>query len=173
MQAEAYDYGEDHGSEGPPERAPSRAQEPRERPRELRRLPEALWREKLRLDALGGAAAFPYDPREREYELRDLDKLRAVRDRGIARALYELFWITEANAHDPSHAAFREREAQRKRDEELQWMAGVAERALKGDFGPTAKTEAEDVLLTGWRGQMRTDEASLRECVKRVQAVRT
>lgn len=102
-------------------------------------------------------ADYPYDPGVQVEHLHDLDKLRAVEDPQMRRWLWDLYWHCERNESDDNFE--RREQARRKRhdDQEFQRLNGLADRAVKGDFGFLGKQLANTML--GERGEMRTREA--------------
>lgn len=134
-------------------------------------LPRALAAEKARIDALGGAEAFPYDPLQHVSLAVGLDKLRAVADRKLAADLYELYWLAEANTRDPRKIREYEQANEAKQKQERDHIATVCEQALTGKLGSDAQAEAREVLVDRY-GKARTDEASMRECARRIRALR-
>lgn len=84
---------------------------------------------------------FPYDPTAKPERLTGLDKLRAVRDRGVAQALFELYFVAEKNEVEQGHA-MRERERVSKDRNELESLRAMATSALDGTKGQWAKAAA-------------------------------
>lgn len=111
----------------------------------------ALLTSRLRLED------FRFDPNAQVEHLHDLDKLRAVQDPDLRRWLWDLYWHCERNETDEG---FERREAARRKREdqaEFERLNGLADRAVKGEFGFLGKQLANTML--GERGEMRTREA--------------
>jgi predicted nucleotidyltransferase component of viral defense system len=77
---------------------------------------------------------YPFDPEleGRSEELYALEKLRAVRDRGLARTLFDLWEPAQRNAADPN---YQRRSDAAARMQELAAKRRTVARALKGEFG--------------------------------------
>jgi hypothetical protein len=84
---------------------------------------------------------FPYDPNAKPERLTGLDKLRAVRDRGVAAALFELYFVAEKNEVEQGNA-MRERERSSHERDELASLRAMATSALDGAKGQWAKAAA-------------------------------
>ena len=136
-------------------------------------LPDDLAAEKARIDALGGADAYPFDPKLNKRfisKAEGLDRLCYIEDRTMARSLYELWFGAQANARDPEQLAQRRRDEAKKRQDDLEWLSNVAKSCLAGAFGGFIRKEAE-LRLVGSDGQMYSDEATLRDWVSTVAAM--
>lgn len=81
----------------------------------------------------------PYDPRLDVRDLRDLQKLRAIEDRGIAQLLLELWDATQSYENSPH---FEERERKRaaaKLARDREWRKEIADDARRGVYGVPGK----------------------------------
>lgn len=120
--------------------------------------------DKAHYDALGGAEGFPFDAKlNKRYMSRveGLDKLCYVPDRELASLLYEMFWTL-------APAPERDRNAEAKHAEELEWLGNVATSSLSGAFGQLVRKEAERWLLEQ-DGSVTDDEARLRTWLTKVK----
>lgn len=117
-----------------------------------------------RSEALGGAEAYPFDPKVRaEYE-RDLDRLRGFADRKLAAYLFELYTLAANNSVKPPRAPRAETTpAEVARD--------IASRALAGQLGADARELAEALLLDP-TGRERADEQSVRTFARAYRALK-
>ena len=120
--------------------------------------------DKAHYDALGGADGFPFDAKlDKRFmpRVEGLDKLCYVPDRELAGLLYELFWTLKPGPG-------RDRDAEAKHAEELEWLSNVATSSLSGAFGQLVRKEAERWLL-GEDGSVTDDEATLRTWLTKVK----
>lgn len=107
---------------------------------------------------------YPFDPRLPPAMQQDLDKLRCVPDRALAQTLFEYWQALYPSWKSGEAAKWREQENRDRDDRDLERLKGLADRALKGEFGDEAKAAAQTILLVdGYKTQRRSDLPSLRE----------
>lgn len=122
----------------------------------------------------GKVEDYPFDSRLVVEMQIGLDKLRCVKDRSLAKQLFDLYWIVEQNERDPG---FHRREAARRAREEAQTtesLAQCATAALEGDYGPAAKELASAMLFddSTFGRPRRTDRATLEAFASELRATR-
>lgn len=110
------------------------------------------------------AEAFPFDRSARADLCRDLDRLRTVADRELARYMYDLFVLTERNSSTAASSAPLPRSP-------LESMRRAASRGLDGQLGQEARELAEALLLDD-SGRQRLDDDLLRRYVRALQELR-
>jgi hypothetical protein len=88
---------------------------------------------------VSSAEDYPYDPNADVTQLTGLAKLTAIEDRSLARMLHELYFVAQANESDPKFQAMERVKAQRKLDEERDWLEAVVGTARSGGFGKAAE----------------------------------
>jgi hypothetical protein len=147
------------------------------------KLPEDLERRKAATDARGGVDAYPFDPsldKRMVSFAQGLDRLCYVEDRSAAAWLYQMYWQAEAAGRDALLKAERQRELDKKKANELEWMTNVAKSSLAGAFGAFIRQDAERGSMgldaeDDWQGllnsdgTMRDDEATLRAWIQRIR----
>lgn len=122
--------------------------------------------DKAHYDALGGADGFPFDPSLNKRYMRradGLERLCYIEDRALARLLYDLFWTLKP-------AQERDRVAEERHAEELEWLTAVATSSLNGAFGQLVKREAERWLVEA-DGSATDDEQRLRAWLTKVRSM--
>lgn len=117
---------------------------------------------------------YPFDPKLVVEFQQGLEKLRCVANRQWAQDLLELWCVMEQNEHNPG---FRKREqeraasAEREQREQLTRMADVA---LQGDYGPEARTLANEMLIdrATFGSPRRTDPQTLEAFARELREIR-
>lgn len=116
-------------------------------------------------------ADYPYSDENyaRRHELGGLEKLGAVLDRGIAKQLWDLYWICEAR--EVTGDAERDRREKKAADEkrEHQELEVFAKACLAGVRGDAAKELAREILVSN--GRVRDDLESYRHLLREFQGM--
>lgn len=112
----------------------------------------------------GTADDYPYDPEAKVGELIGLERLRAVRHRGMAGLLYELYWVAERN--DSRTQRLHEAEERRREDDDWEHLQSMTQKALDGVYGAESKRVADEYLRG--RNRLRPTLEELRRLLQRV-----
>jgi hypothetical protein len=107
-----------------------------------------------RSDPPGGAESYPFDPRVRAEQQRDLDRLRGFADRKLAAYLFDLYRLAANNSGRPPTRT-------RASATSMVVVRRLATQALAGQLGTEARDLAEALVLDA-TGRERVDESTLR-----------
>jgi hypothetical protein len=124
-----------------------------------------------RSDPPGGAESYPFDPRVRAEQQRDLDRLRGFADRKLAAYLFDLYLLAANNSGRPPTrtrasatsmvVVGRPPTRTRASATSMVVVRRLATQALAGQLGTEARDLAEALVLDA-TGRERVDESTLR-----------
>lgn len=106
---------------------------------------------------------YHYDPDANVEYLIGLEKLRAVKDRGMAKQLYDLYVCLDSRGwpYERSNGAELKRQA-----EDLEDLQSMTDKALSGVYGRECKLVAESMVGMGRRDRGTLEE--LRRALRKV-----